>query len=91
MSTHPTIDLRQMTMSSSGFHDTSTGLTFRDVDNANKEIRALAIANSHAADIVIERDNNSPIDRALRVTIHWGLSTDLYHLGTVDHAPPADH
>lgn len=88
MITRPAIDLRRMTMSSSGFRDTSTGRTFHDVEDANKAIHTLAIANSHAGDIVLERDTNSPIDHALSVAIHWGLVTELYHLQPVDHALP---
>lgn len=91
MNTHLTIDLRQMRMSSSGFHATSTGRTFADVETANQALQALAIANSHAGDVIIERDTNSPIDRALSVTVHWGLYTDLYHLDTIYHAPPGDN
>lgn len=91
MPTRPTIDLRHMTISSNGFHDTSTGRTFRNVEEANQAIHALAIAHNHAGDIVIEPDTNSPIDRALSVAIHFGLVTELYHLDTVDHALSRDN
>lgn len=84
----PTIDLRHMTMHTGASRDTSTGRKFHNVDDANKAIRDIAVANRHAFDgVVIERDTNSPIDRALIVVIYWGLSTEIYHLHTVDHAP----
>lgn len=84
----PTIDLRHMTMHSGASRDTSTGRQFHNVDDANKALRDIAVAHSHAFDgVVVERDTNSPIDRALIVAIYWGLSTEIYHLHTVDHAP----
>lgn len=88
MTQQPTIELRHMTMHTGASRDTSTGQKFHNADAANKALRDIAVANSHAFDgIVIERDTNSPIDHALIVVIYWGLSTEIYHLHTVDHAP----
>ncbi|GAB4989918.1 hypothetical protein MAHJHV58_39610 [Mycobacterium avium subsp. hominissuis] len=88
----PTIRMRHMSMScGGGFADRPAGRTFRCIDDANMALIELALANAHAMGaVIIEPDPLSPVSGAYHVIIHWGTTSDRYHLDTIDHALPGE-
>jgi len=85
----PTIRMRHMSMTGGGgFADRPTATTFPDIDEANKAIIALAKEHDHAVGgVILEPDPLSPVAGAFHVVIHWGATSDRYHLDTIDYAP----
>ncbi|WP_396932608.1 hypothetical protein [Mycolicibacterium sp.] len=84
----PTIRMRHTSMTcGGGFADRPTDTTFRDIDEANKAIIDLAKDNDHAmGGVILEPDPLSPVAGAFHVVIHWGATSDRYHLDTIDYA-----
>lgn len=86
-----TIRMRHMSMTcDGGFADRSTDRTFDNVEDANQALIALAKDNDHAmGGVILEPDPLSLITRALHTIIHWGATSDRYHLDTIDDTTPA--
>ncbi len=81
-----TIRMRHMSMTcGGGFADRATETAFSDVDDANKTLIAMAKENDHAVGgVILEPDPLSPVAGAFHVVIHWGATSDRYHLDTID-------
>ncbi|KMO69835.1 hypothetical protein [Mycolicibacterium chlorophenolicum] len=88
----PTIRMRHMSMScGGGFADRPTGRAFRSVDDANMALIELAMNNDHAmGGVLLEPDPLSLVTGAYHVIIHWGATSDRYHLDTIDYALPGE-
>ena len=87
----PTIRMRHMSMSCGGFADRSTARTFHSVEDANMAIVELAGTNAHAiGGVNLEPDPSSLVPGAFHVVIHWGATSERYHLDLIDYALPGE-
>jgi len=83
-----TIELRVTIYHSAGGADHATGQAFSNVEAANRALIDLATANDHAVGgVILEPDPSSTVTGAYHVIIHWGTSSDRYHLDTASCAP----